>query len=260
MKNLDKIEENIKCYLKERPALLAPLRGKEAYLFQQYLPFKNPVLDVGCGDGFFAEVILGNKGLIDVGLDIKGSRIDEAKGKSVYKTTIKYNGRCIPYPNNSFATIISNSTFEHILDLESVLKELYRVLKPNGILLITVIAEPWAENYFGNRIFGNLYKIWMTKLEAHLNLFNHNKWDDAFRKAGFKILKKIGHAKPEVSAWTDVLHYFGILNLLSYKIFGTWVLIPLIAENLFPVKYFASIMSKNASLNDATAIFYELKK
>jgi SAM-dependent methyltransferase len=41
----------------------------------------------------------------------------------------------VPFENNFFDLIISNQVFEHIEDLDAVLREIERVLKPNGILL-----------------------------------------------------------------------------------------------------------------------------
>jgi len=53
-------------YLLERPLFLAVLLAKEAELYQSRFPLKHPVLDVGCGDGFFAWIAF-RKTKIDVG-------------------------------------------------------------------------------------------------------------------------------------------------------------------------------------------------
>ncbi|OGG08694.1 hypothetical protein A2154_01745 [Candidatus Gottesmanbacteria bacterium RBG_16_43_7] len=261
------VANNMRIYLRSRPALLAPLRAKEAYLFQQNLPFKGPVLDIGCGDGFFASVITGagdskqksiNK--IDAGLDIVGSRIEQAQKSGVYKKTVTYNGRRMPFADDTFATVISNSTLEHIADLPIILKETYRVMKRGGEFMTTVIAAPWAEHYFGNKILGAWYKRWMTKKQEHVNLFTHRQWDDVFIKAGFKIICKIGHARALVSTWTDILHFLGIPNLISYSLTGKWVFFPKLAEKTFPISYFADMVMSDCNETDAVAIYYELRK
>jgi ubiquinone/menaquinone biosynthesis C-methylase UbiE len=254
------IDANLKIYLKNRPALLAPLRAKEAYLFQVKLPLKGPVLDIGCGDGFFAEVIFGhNSRAVDVALDIEGSRIDQTKATGVYKRLATYDGKTMPFKNGTFGTVISNSTLEHITDLDSVLRETNRVLKRDGTFITTVVAKPWADHYFGNRITGNNYKKWMTDIQVHINLFTDSQWDKAFKKAGFRIVKKTGHAGPLISTWTDILHYAGIGNLLSYKLFGKWVLFPGLADKLFPVKYFSGLAAADSETDRAVCIYYELK-
>ena len=96
---MSNLEYFLKLYLQERPVFLSLIRAKEAQLFQKYLPLRKPILDYGCGDGFFASVTLGKKGLtriesefsqiksgsvrIEVGLDMKNSRIGEAEKEDI---------------------------------------------------------------------------------------------------------------------------------------------------------------------------------
>jgi SAM-dependent methyltransferase len=260
MNNKSYIQDNLRTYLKYRPALLGPLRAKEADIFQKQLPLIGPILDIGCGDGFFAQVIFGqNSKAVDVALDVVGSRIDQAEKRGVYKKLATYDGLKMPFKKNTFSTVISNSTLEHITCLHLVLKEINRVMKRDGKFITTVIAKPWADNYFGNMILGNLYKKWMTDIQVHLNLLTHEQWDNAFRNADFKIIKKVGHAGPRVSTWTDVLHFLSIPNLVSYKLLNKWVLFPELAVKLFPVKYFTDLVSPNVNKDQAVCLHYVLK-
>ena len=117
------------------------IRPQEAMLFQKYLRYiKPPVLDFGCGDGFFAETVFG-KGKIDVGLDLLNSRANEAESKKIYKKISYYDGSTIPYPTHYFQTVISNCVLEHIIEINKSLNEIHRVLKPNGYFLTTVMTE-----------------------------------------------------------------------------------------------------------------------
>lgn len=257
------IENNLRIYLRNRPALLAPLRAKEAYLFQKLIPLSGPVLDIGCGDGFFADIVVKSQKKIqkfDFGLDVAGSRNSTAESNSIYKHVVTYDGTHIPFKTNYFPSIVSNSTLEHVSDIKLVLKEIVRVLKPGGYLYTTVIAKPWAEHYFGNKIIGKYYEKWMTEKEVHVNLYTYNEWNQAFRHAGLKIIDCIGHANPIISTWTDVLHYTGIPNLISYRLFNKWVLWPSLNETLFPVRYFCRLVSENVAVSKSAALFYKLRK
>ncbi|MBN1781538.1 methyltransferase domain-containing protein [bacterium] len=49
-----------------------------------------------------------------------------------YKLT-SYNGKRLPYPDNAFDVVISNSVLEHVDDLENGFRELSRVTRPGGI-------------------------------------------------------------------------------------------------------------------------------
>lgn len=265
LSNHELIEKNFRTYIRNRPAFLAVLRSKEASLYAPNLPFSSPVLDIGCGDGFFAQVVLSQKTstpvpVIDIGLDLKSSRIKEATVRGTYQKTVIYDGKHMPFADRTFNTIISNSVLEHIPNISEVLKEAYRVLKPNGTMLVTVIAKPWAEYYFGNKICGNWYSSWMTKKQLHVNLYTHIEWDRKFKTQGFSVIRKIGHAIPSVSTWTDIFHYLGLPNLLTYLLFKKWVLFPSLAEKLMPIKYFQSLITPNSSYDSSVALFYELRK
>ncbi len=261
------LEYFLNSYIKERPLFLSILRAKEAYLYQKYLPLKKPILDVGCGDGFFAKIAFERKSkiknvpyIIDIGLDIEGSRIDEAREANIYKKLVIYDGKKISYPNNYFSTIISNSVLEHVLDLQNVLQEIHRVLRPKGIFLTTVMAKEWEENLCGTKLFGDFYKKWMRKKQVHVNLLSLEEWNKYFLLAGFNIYKEIGYVTPRACCWLDILHYVSIPSLVTYKIFGRWVLFPEIIDYICPKKYLTEVISPNVGPEKAGALFYVLSK
>ncbi len=260
MKN---IEYFFKEYFKNRPLFLSLIRAKEAFLYQKYLPFKSPILDIGCGDGFFAKTVLGqqwSKGIIAVGLDIADSRIEEARGLGMYKKLVIYDGLKMPFANRSFNTVVSNCVLEHIPDLDGTLKEIYRVLKPGGLFITTVMAKPWEENLFGSMILGKWYKDWMRKKQVHLNLFTRQSWDQAFRRAGFRISSTVGYLSPSACKLIDLCHYLSLPSLITYKISGKWVLWPKISEKIYPIDYLVKIINEKVNTDKSGAIFYVLNK
>jgi len=48
-----------------------------------------------------------------------------------------YDGKKIPFPNDHFDSIFSSEVFEHIFNLDEILYELNRVLKPEGLMVVT---------------------------------------------------------------------------------------------------------------------------
>lgn len=255
MKNLDYF---LKVYLEVRPLFLSLIRAKEAELYQKFLPLKRPILDIGCGDGYFAKVTFGNS-LVDAGLDLQDSRIEEARKLNIYKKLVIYDGRKIPLPDNSFNTVVSNCVLEHVLDLKALLKEVHRVLKPNGIFLTTVMAKPWEDYLYGTKIFGRFYKDFMRKIQIHRNLLPKAEWDKAFENSGFKIVRTIGYLSPRACQLIDICHYLSLPSLISYTLFGSWVLFPQLTS-LYPIDYFAKMLSQKVSPQDSGALFYVLRK
>lgn len=253
----------LKQYLKERPLFLSLMRVKEAQLYQKYLPLKHPILDFGCGDGFFAKVAFGindkSTKLIEVGLDIPDSRIHEAVRQNVYGKIVTYDGVTFPYPKNYFATVISNCVLEHVEELGKVLSEIYRVLTPGGIFLATVATNLWEEYLLGNLILGDIYKKLMRKKQAHRNLLSYRQWQNIFIKNGFHIRQEVGYLDQNVVRFIDLSHYLSISSLFSYKLFGRWVLWQ---DKLFifPIDLLAKMISTSIDPDKSACIFFALKK
>jgi len=101
------------------------------------------VLDVGCGAGvdtILAGMMVGPNGSA-VGVDLVPEMI--ARANSNLKTTGMVNvgfkntaAENLPFPDNSFDVVISNGVINLIPEKESALAEIYRVLKPEGRLMV----------------------------------------------------------------------------------------------------------------------------
>jgi len=101
------------------------------------------VLDFGCGAGvdlIFASKLVGDQGSV-VGLDIVSEMLDKAKANinklGLENTSLMlYEDEKLIFADNTFDTIMSNSVFNLVPNKELLLKELYRVLKPSGKLMV----------------------------------------------------------------------------------------------------------------------------
>ncbi len=89
------------------------------------------LLDFGCGSKPYRNLFKVDE---YIGLDIKESgNHKEHKTADVY-----YDGTTIPFENDTFDSIFTSEVFEHVFNLDEVLKDLGRVLKVEGKVLITV--------------------------------------------------------------------------------------------------------------------------
>lgn len=126
------------------------VRNTELQLLMEYL---NPcsgetILDAGCGTGIFTTDFLEKDPLI-VGVDISSKMLEVATAKSKGYKFLPVKGSILdlPFLDNYFDKVISNTAIEFIADGGKALSELYRVVKPGGTLIIATLnrLSPWAE-------------------------------------------------------------------------------------------------------------------
>ncbi|MBI4973254.1 class I SAM-dependent methyltransferase [Candidatus Roizmanbacteria bacterium] len=253
------LRKYISAYLRERPAFMSFIRPQEALLFQKHSHLiDSPVLDFGCGDGFFAQVVFG-KHKLDIGLEVDNNpRIEEAKKRNVYKKILLYDGLAIPLKNNSVRTVISNCVFEHIPNISSSVNEIYRVLKKGGYCITSVMTSDWSDMMLGTKLFGQNYAKWMNKRQEHESILSKKQWRALFKKAGFTIVKEIGYVNERTAKWLDLFHYLSLPSLITYKLFKRWVLLPWVNEKL--VQWVETWHAPSLQKGKFAAYFYILRK
>ncbi len=122
-------------HLRDLPAFRALLRAVEARFYAD-LPLPRPVLDLGCGDGHFASVAFDEP--LEAGFDPWWGPLTEARERGAYRLLAQADGARMPYPDETFAAVVSNSVLEHIPRVQPVLAEVARVLRPDGIFYFCV--------------------------------------------------------------------------------------------------------------------------
>jgi ubiquinone/menaquinone biosynthesis C-methylase UbiE len=122
------------------------LRKKTAELAQ--IKLGDIVLDVGCGTGELtlqAKAIAGSTGQV-YGLDPALEMIEVARQKAD-DTQVHFRVgviEAIPFPNNHFDVVLSSLMMHHLPDnlKQRGLAEIYRVLKPDGYVMIVDLERP----------------------------------------------------------------------------------------------------------------------
>jgi ubiquinone biosynthesis O-methyltransferase len=100
------------------------------------------VLDLGCGGGFMAEA-LAERGALVTGIDPSPGAIDIArKHAETSGLAIGYAvgvGESLDFADDSFDIVVCVDVLEHVADLDRVIAEIARVLKPGGLFLFDTI-------------------------------------------------------------------------------------------------------------------------
>lgn len=230
-------------YLKIAPLSVALCRSVEAKHFST-IKMKPPVLDIGCGFGEFAEVFADQQ--IDTGVDNSAGDLHECAKRGKYKNLVLADARNLPFLNNTYSTIISISTMEHIKNVDKVFKEAYRVLKPNGIFVISVETSE-VDKYLMCRSFLN--KIGLSFLHTYLiSIFNiifhrhtvisKKDWEVKIKKAGFVIEESRSIMSPTI-----------------IKLFNIFIFTALVSQFLRPILNRRLVYRPQFIINLLTSLF-----
>jgi len=106
------------------------------------------VLDLGCAGGFMAEA-LAQRGAQVTGIDPAADAIDAARAHArAGGLRIGYDvgvGEALPYDSASFDAVVCVDVLEHVADLNKVLAQVARTLRPGGMFLFdTINRNPLA--------------------------------------------------------------------------------------------------------------------
>lgn len=155
------------------------------------------ILDCACGRGFYLNMFRYVSQCKLVGLELEWPIIQKAQhnvGHLPRLLLTNANIYSLPYPDNSFDGVILSEILEHIERDVDGLKEVYRVLKPGGVVAITVpnanypfLWDPinkTLETLFDRHIgSGPLAGIWAN----HVRLYTAEQLRQSVLDAGFQV-------------------------------------------------------------------------
>lgn len=151
--------------------------GRHLERVRRYLrpEWDDRLLEIGCSRGFLTQRVREELAPSTTGVDLNPEAIANAcvDGLSVM------DAQALAYEDASFDKIYSFHCIEHIPDLHGALREMNRVLKPGGRILLVYPAEPIRGLYvvptaiilFGNALRAreiHLHKLWPAKIERML--------------------------------------------------------------------------------------------
>lgn len=136
------------------------IRSRLYISIKKFAPsFYGSILDIGCGSKPYEDLFLNTKKYIGVDIEVSGH--DHTSSK----VDIFYNGEILPFGDESFDNIVCVEVLEHVFNFNQLIREMHRVLRPGGKLLITVpFAFPEHEppyDFFRYTSFG-LNKLFET--------------------------------------------------------------------------------------------------
>lgn len=200
-------------------------KAMEARIISRFLELKKgeKVCDIACGAGL-QGIKMAKRGCEVYGIDLNAGAIETAKSiAKCYDCDFQVgNAEKIPYDSNMFDKVVSVCALEHFANDEKAIEEMNRVLKPDGILVLTVdsftykgIKKPFQEKHRTDCSVVNYYSV--SQLTQKLE------------KYGFKVLKSKYFINSPISS------FFFTIGLR----FG----VGYIFRAIFPIAYSLSLLS-----------------
>ena len=161
------------------------------FIKNEIISFKNKtgrrikILDAGCGDGFYLNKLRQIEDVEIFGLDYSMLRISRAKNANSSPVLVNGGLHPVAFKDSSFDIILLNHVLEHIKDDTGVLREVHRVLKSGGMIILSTPNEGCLLAKMRNNIFQRS----ILKETDHVNFYTENKLKIKLGFTGFKIIK-----------------------------------------------------------------------
>lgn len=182
------------------------------------------MLDVGCGEGGFT-MVLGRRFREVHGIDVQESYLESFRAATAGDpryTITNMSASAMTYPDAHFDTVVTIETLEHVPDLTGAAREIGRVLRPGGELVITVPNRWFPFENHGMRIgswerHGRIplltYLPWLHRRISVARVFKAGELDALFTPHG---LRRAGLGY----AWPTFEHPGNRLQPLLKPLFG----------------------------------------
>jgi len=142
------------------------------------------ILDVGMGTGWMTNRL---SNLFPdtkvVGVDYAFGMLQEACKKYDLRQILQADARILPFKTEIFDVIISNLTYQWVMDLEKAFQESYRVLKGNGIFCLTMFGYETLQE-----LFISFDQVKGEKLVIQ-RLANRENIENALEKSNFRHIE-----------------------------------------------------------------------
>ncbi len=158
----------------------------------------NMVLDLACGTGILTSLLYRSASppRFVAGLDLTGEYIWQAKQKADLPL-VQGTAEVLPYRSEVFDAVVSSYLAKYV-DIDMVVEECWRVLKPGGVVVFHDFTRPsnqavsslWSSYFSILRFFGTFFRSWQAVFNELDKVISQSQWvsktEQALRRRGFE--------------------------------------------------------------------------
>lgn len=161
------------------------------------------LLDVGCGAGNMIHHLSRYGQVRGVEIDARPAAVARQRG---YMVDLGDAGRSLAYPDATFDIVTALDVIEHNQDDLSFLREVHRVLKPGGYLVVTTPAFMWLWSY-NDVLNAHVRRYAIPELRAKLHQVGFEIWRISYNNfvvfpmaAALIFLRRVGGCAPQLQS------------------------------------------------------------
>ncbi|MBI2596891.1 class I SAM-dependent methyltransferase [Candidatus Daviesbacteria bacterium] len=149
---------------------------------------KLKILDFGCGTGDILQQVIGiNPNSQYLGIDVSSIALKKAKDRfPKAKFYHIEDGDKIPLKTSSIDFILMLDVIEHIYNTKSTIKELYRILKPGGKILLSTPYHGFLKNLI---LISFFFEQYFDPESAHIRQYSKKSLVSQLESTGFSVVR-----------------------------------------------------------------------
>lgn len=189
-------------YVRHAPVSLALREINRLVALASVAGGPGPVLDVGCGDGFWWTLREEHRDVY--GIDISASEIAQARTR--LRAELADVSRELPFPGTKFGEVIGNCSLEHVPDIDAALSNLRRIATDDARLIMFVPTPRWAyQGKLQSWLLAHTPRVAMAVAGAlngffqHWHLYDSKVWTRLLENHGWQVreIHGLGSARSE---------------------------------------------------------------
>lgn len=142
------------------------------------------LLDIGCGTGWLIANLAKEHNAQFDGIDISENMLEQAKSKNISNATFELGqSDSLPYADETFDIVTCVQSFHHYPDPEKAMREVFRVLKKDGLYILSDTGWGGLGAWIDNNIIFKLVKTGDCKMSGKKSIAKK------MESAGFTVIR-----------------------------------------------------------------------